>query len=488
MAEEFNLEESSAYFASDKLKDFVKKQSAFDKAMLSKSAFPMALFDFTICTFTFLSIQAAGSDPSVNLALFFSFLLVATSYSLGLFNIRLRFDRWYSLMISLKSWIISFAFLMGTSDFFVSPEETSTLNLALAAFSSGILMYLGHWYLARGLRHHAHQFVIMGEPSATTIALLKEVRRPREVISYRHNHKLYHLIANQKNLDPSAIVQALIDGEVYTIVMTSNHIPSTAEEALLIEAQKAGINCLCEKDLWEDITKCSMFKSQSRSEILKTIQIELKPSQAIFSRLLDVFLSSALLVICSPLFLFFYITASMRLGTHALEKQSFIGKNHHVFEGKVLIFGQKHHSNPKELKIGKLAQNSFFERWSWQSGIWKFPLLINVLKGDMSIVGAPLKRVSQTSNSFSQTLDQKKIGSLSVAEMIVSKTTNPGLISHFELTEQEPTYFENQMRLPDLYTLYYKKQWSILLDLYLVGLCLFYKIIGRSPQRAWLEC
>lgn len=477
MAEEFNLEESNAYFASDKLRDFVKKQSSFDKLMMSRSAMPIASFDFILTLAAFLSMQAIINAVSYGSALFFAATFCASGYSLGLFTIRFRFDRWQSLLLSLKSWILAYAFTLGVSPLWLG-DRPLFWSITIGSIGAGIIVYIAHWYLARGLRHQAFNFVVMGDPTPTTISLLKEVRRPREVVSYRHIHKLYHLISSQKGHDASQVVHTLAENDISTIVLTTHHNPTPSEELLLIEAQKNDIDCIAEEDLWENITKCTVLTSSKRNDFLKALQVDGHPAQAAFRRVIDTLSATLVLAVLFPLFAILYVIASMRIGTHAIAKHNFMGINRVPFTGRVLIFSSQSAGVHKELKIGQHAQNSFFERWCWKSGIWKYPLLLEVIKGNISLVGSPLKSP--------RILPVKKDSETSL-EMVLDKTMYPGIISHFELVEQEPTYFQSANRQPMHYTLYYRKHRSLLLDGYMIALCLLNKVVGRSPQRAWLE-
>lgn len=484
MAKEFNLEESNAYFASDKIKDFVKQQSQFDKLMMSRSVRPIAAFDFLVGFTVFSATQAATHEYVLPSALFFATVFCCSAYSLNLFSIRCRFDRWQSLLLCLKAWILAYAFTLGFSPLWIGEDAPTFLSTTVGAVCSGIIIYVCHWYLARGMRRHAFHFVIIGEPTPTTISLLKEVRRPREVVSYRHIHKLYRMVSSQRGLEPAQVIQALIQNDISTIVITSNHTPTPTEELLLIEAQQKGVDCISEEDLWEDVTKCAILGDSKRGDFLKTLQIDIRPGQNFFRRILELSISIFVLIFFFPIFCIFYVTASMRKGSHAIDEQWFLGANHIPFKGKVLIFSPTHSDAHKELKIGQYGQNSFLERWSWKSGIWKYPLLLNVIKGELGFVGSPLKSSFHTSPQNTPRANFSHEASL---EQIIDKTLRPGIISHFELVEQEPTYFESPNRSHERYTLYYHKHRSLLLDMYMVGLCLLNKFVGRSPQRAWLE-
>jgi len=478
VAEEFNLEESNAYFASDKIKDFVKKQNQFDRLMMSRSVTPIATFDFVVGFAVFLAIQAAFHEASYLSAFFFAAIFCASGYTLGLYSVRFRFDRWQSLLLSLKSWVLAYAFALGFAPLWLSSDQQPFAGTTIGSIGAGLVMYFAHWYLARGLRNHAFHFVIMGEPTATTVSLLKEVRRPREVVSYRHIHKLYHLISGQRALDPAQVIRTLVENNISTIVLTSTHSPSPGEELLLIEARKAGIDCISEEDLWEDVTKSAALIGSKRNDFLRALQVDGSPTQNAFRRSLDTLAAILVLVALAPLFGLLYIIASMRLGTHAIGHQAFLGLNRTPFVGKVLIFNAHNAHTQKELKVGMHAQNSFFERFCWKSGMWKYPLLLEVIRGRLGLVGSPLKTpgasVATGANEVS-------------LEAVLDQTMRPGLVSHYELVEQEPTYFESAGRQPLHYTLYYRKHRSLLLDGYLVALCLLNKVFGRSPQRAWLE-
>ena len=478
MAQEFNLEESSAYFASDQIKDFVKKQSAFDKLMMSRSVGPIATFDFVIGFSIFAAVQAAVHQASYESAVFFAAVFCGSAYSLGLFSIRCRCDRWQSLLLSLKSWVLAYAFTLGFAPLWLAGKTPAFASVTLGSIGAGVVMYLAHWYLARGLRHHAFHFVVMGEPTSTTVSLLKEVRRPREVVSYRHIHKLYHLISSQREIDPVRVIRTLVDNNISTIVLTTNHMPSPAEELLLIEARKNGIDCISEEDLWEDVTKCAALSNSKRNDFLKALQVDGRPAQNNLRRCLDTVLALLVLVALLPLFSLLYVIASMRIGTHAIAHHTFLGINRTPFMGRVLIFSLQNPSVQKELKVGLHAQNSFFERWCWKSGIWKYPLFLEVLRGRLSIVGSPLKSAGKRASTSDS---EASLG------MVLDKSMRPGIVSHFELVEQEATYFESSNRQPLSYSLYYRKHRSLLLDGYLIALCLLHKVVGRSPQRAWLE-
>jgi len=473
MAKEFNLEESSAYFTGDKIKDFVKRQRAFDRMIMSRSSVPMMLLDSIVGLSVFLAIGFAAGALDIKTALCFIFLFHATAYSLGLFKIKNRFDRWQSLFLSIKSWFIASSLTLGLSHIWLG-NNFRYLYITLSAIAAGLIIYFTHWYLARGLRNHAFHFVVIGEPSPITVSLLKEVRRPREVVSYRHIHKLYQLLSSPIPLNVEVATEKLLENNIATIVLTANHKPNPQEELILIEASKHGIESTTEEELWETVTKCSNTQNTSREDLLKAVQVSKSPVQNMIRRFVDAWASLILLVLFFVPFVILYTIASLKKGMHAIEKHEFIGINGRKFNGRFLSFSSQT-STVRKLSIGFYAQSSFFERLCWKTGLWKYPLLMSVITGELSFIGSPLQSKFEAEESLKNPL-----------ETVVRKTIRPGLVSHFELTEQEPTYYVSEDRPPLGYTLYYRKHRTLLLDAYLLALSLFYKIIGRVPQRAWL--
>lgn len=103
-------------------------------------------------------------------------------------------------------------------------------------------------------------------------------------------------------------------------------------------------------------------------------------------RFLDIILSFFALVILAPLLLIVFILIKIKLGSPVLFKQKRPGLNEKIFE----ILKLRTMTNEKNIK-GELLPDSMrltsFGKFLRSTSIDELPELINILKGDMSIVG-----------------------------------------------------------------------------------------------------
>ena len=103
-------------------------------------------------------------------------------------------------------------------------------------------------------------------------------------------------------------------------------------------------------------------------------------------RLLDLIISSAVLIVLSPLMLVIYVLILINLGGPAFFVQERVGKDNKVF--KMIKFRTLKDSRDKDGNL--LSDNervtkfgSFLRSFSLD----ELPELINIIKGDMSLVG-----------------------------------------------------------------------------------------------------
>lgn len=110
------------------------------------------------------------------------------------------------------------------------------------------------------------------------------------------------------------------------------------------------------------------------------------PYEKYFKRFLDIVLSIIALIILSPIMLIIAILVKVKLGSPVLFKQERPGMNERVFK----ILKYRTMTEQKDA-TGKLLSDSerltSFGRILRQTSLDELPELINILKGDMSIVG-----------------------------------------------------------------------------------------------------
>ena len=110
------------------------------------------------------------------------------------------------------------------------------------------------------------------------------------------------------------------------------------------------------------------------------------PYEKYFKRFLDIVFSIIALIILSPIMLIIAILVKVKLGSPVLFKQERPGMNEKVFK----ILKYRTMTDQKDA-TGKLLSDSerltSFGRILRQTSLDELPELINILKGDMSIVG-----------------------------------------------------------------------------------------------------
>lgn len=103
-------------------------------------------------------------------------------------------------------------------------------------------------------------------------------------------------------------------------------------------------------------------------------------------RIIDICISFSMLVIVTPIFMFVIIVSKIRLGSPVFFKQlrpGLHGKPFYLYKLRTMLDMKDRYGNvlPDEQRITTFGQ--FLRKYS----IDEFPQLLNVLKGDMSLVG-----------------------------------------------------------------------------------------------------
>jgi len=111
-----------------------------------------------------------------------------------------------------------------------------------------------------------------------------------------------------------------------------------------------------------------------------------RPYEAIFKRPLDIIIALFALIVLCPMLLIIAILVRIKLGSPILFKQERPGKNEKVF----MLYKFRSMSNAKD-KDGNLLPDiqrlTRFGRFLRATSLDEIPELVNILKGDMSIVG-----------------------------------------------------------------------------------------------------
>jgi UDP-GlcNAc:undecaprenyl-phosphate GlcNAc-1-phosphate transferase len=189
-----------------------------------------------------------------------------------------------------------------------------------------------------------------------------------------------------------------------------------------------------------------------RSECLfRIFPSQMRTWEWLIKRIFDGLISFALLILFSPLWLAIALAVSLKFKTSPLVKRRYVGKIQRPLEiYSFRISAGEETGDPKKecdqhpTFLGKLLKNS---------GLEKAPALINILKGQMSLVGP-------------EPLSQETLDNLSNTLPLLPKRFNvkPGLFSLAKVRSKVENYAEADWdNLQD--DLFYMENMSLLLDL-----------------------
>ncbi|WP_195986781.1 sugar transferase [Clostridium sp. D53t1_180928_C8] len=177
-------------------------------------------------------------------------------------------------------------------------------------------------------------------------------------------------------------------------------------------------------------------------------------------RLLDLIISSVVLIILSPLMLIIYVLILINLGGPAFFVQERVGKDNKVF--KMIKFRTMKDSRDKDGNL--LSDNervtkfgSFLRSFSLD----ELPELINIIKGDMSLVG-PRALLVQYLECYND-------------EQIRRHDVLPGLTGWAQINGRNSITWSEKFKLD----VWYVDNWSLWLDIKIFFLT-FWKVVKRE--------
>ena len=105
-----------------------------------------------------------------------------------------------------------------------------------------------------------------------------------------------------------------------------------------------------------------------------------------FKRLFDLMLSSIALIVLSPVYMVLYILVRHYMGSPVIFKQERVGKN----KKKFYLMKFRTMTDARDADGNLLPDNkrlSRFGAWLRNSSLDELPEIVNIFKGDMSIIG-----------------------------------------------------------------------------------------------------
>lgn len=177
-------------------------------------------------------------------------------------------------------------------------------------------------------------------------------------------------------------------------------------------------------------------------------------------RLLDIVISATALILLSPFMLIIYLLVRINLGGPAFFLQERVGKDNKVF--KMIKFRTMKNSTDKDGNL--LSDNerlTKFGRFLRSFSIDELPELINILKGDMSLVGPRALLVQYLEHYNSEQIRRHEV--------------LPGLTGWAQINGRNSITWCEKFKLD----VWYVDNWSLWLDIKIFFLT-FWKVFKRE--------
>ena len=260
-----------------------------------------------------------------------------------------------------------------------------------------------------------------------------------------------------------ALIDYAVDNGVEGVYISLNSANLNLIEGLIEELSKYAFDLF-----W--VLPESFFADSAYSKILKPVllngsPVSLDSNQYLLKRSLDVVGSIALLIVVSPLFIFvsFLIKISDRgpIFYHQLRHGQF-GKEFYMVKFRSMVVGSDYSDqqvtpdDKRVTMIGKIIRKTSFD---------EIPQLLNVLKGEMSLVGPRPHIISET-NLYSKKL----------IRFLTRHQVKPGLTGLAQIRTRGKTNSLELMQTKLESDLEYINEWSIYKDI---------KILLSTPLSLW---
>ena len=177
-------------------------------------------------------------------------------------------------------------------------------------------------------------------------------------------------------------------------------------------------------------------------------------------RLLDIIISATVLIVLSPLMIIIYVLILINLGSPAFFVQERVGKDNKVF--KMIKFRTMKDARDKNGNL--LSDNervTKFGRFLRSFSLDELPELINIIKGDMSLVG-PRALLVQYLECYND-------------EQIRRHDVLPGLTGWAQINGRNSITWSEKFKLD----VWYVDNWSLWLDIKIFFLT-FWKVVKRE--------
>ncbi len=349
---------------------------------------------------------------------------------------------------SLMAMVFTFATTFLTRQLFFS-----RFVLVFACPVSIILLSLWHWVLKRlAVRSGTPSSVlIIGDSAeAKQLGAFMETRAqlPYKIIGYTPPESPLEQITDE--IDEKRIDE---------VVVADRSIPGENLSRLILHCEKIGIHYKIAADVFSLISLTARVAHMGGTTLIETAPSPLSGWGLFLKRTSDIIITTTLLLLLSPLFLFTGIMILLDSGSPVLYRQTRLGRDNipfqmlkfrsmrkgaHTEKSKLMESNEstgplfKIKNDPRITRFGR-----FIRRWS----IDELPQLFNVVKGEMSLAG-PRPPLPEEVEEYSRR-DYKRL------------QTIPGVTGIWQISGRSDLGFDEMVKLD----LYYVDNWSIWMDL-----------------------
>jgi len=439
---------------------FTRLRALFSHFFLFSSRGLWAFFSFVLVCSGFFAFACLGTKGALNsqvlqinmiASLLFAtyFTVVAGAVELFDRNIRLNMSRSLRRIL----WALFFAIVFSVATLVI----VFYLKIGRYALVSGVLgsfvfVFAAFSVVAYLCRRNSLLICFIGERSEISKEIKKQMR------SDSFYHYMHFSDAQIESKDPRAFVQELKDFGILDIVVHSESLSSRFSHFALAALQ-SGIRIIDEHSYYADFFGRYPVSEMTAKEIISQNFQSPSPLQALIKRAVDFMLSFLLLLLTSPIMILVALAIKLSSNGSVLFSQ----KRQGIFSNEFSLLKFRSMevcevedtynlaclNDPRITKLGAFLRKTHLD---------ELPQLWNIFKGEMSFVGPRpetteiCKRISEFQPAFE-----------------IRHMLRPGLTGLAQLNFGKTLYSESEINTKLSYDLYYVKNFSLILDTWLIS-------------------
>jgi exopolysaccharide biosynthesis polyprenyl glycosylphosphotransferase len=390
------------------------------------------------------NIPKANIEPFIRLIPFISIVLLVLFWSFRLYSPRMR--RYSEIIYSIGLCVVILNILSATMTFFARGFTFPRSVLIISGFIEFGLLAIWRCIF---------QYVLESTDGFKTVAIVGQNGEMDDVFADR----LRHLIGKKYEIghiltgDETEELDSAIENS--DIVCLNSMVPQEIKERVMGLCLELDKGVILIPSIYEIMMHNVTMDNMEDVPVFRIEPLQIQPVYQLLKRVLDISVSAVGLVVMSPLFILLAVLIRLDSPGPIFYRQlrvGLAGSQFKVIKFRTMVndaekitgpvLASEH--DPRITKMGKFLRKSRLD---------EFPQLINVLKGDMSLVGPRPERpffVDQFTCEIPGYIHRLKV--------------KPGITGLAQIMGRYDTDPEDKLR----YDLYYIKNYSPLLDIQMI--------------------